>query len=205
MPTSQHFQISKIVNLIVHLAPASVLDIGPGFGKYGFLCREYLDCWTDRGQGYGKFSTRIDAIEVFEKYLTPVHRFIYNRVYIGNALDLLPTLETDYDLTLMIDVLEHFEKDEGKRLLMSALAKTKSLLVSVPRDLGSQGALFGNEHEAHRAEWTAQDLLSLAPGYQIRDNVSQIVFMGAQQQVNSLKWIMDPPFLVRMKRAIQGI
>lgn len=41
MPTSRPHQINKILELIILTAPESLLDIGPGFGKYGFLARGY--------------------------------------------------------------------------------------------------------------------------------------------------------------------
>ena len=46
------------MDIIIALKPFSVLDIGSGFGKYGVLCREYLELWDGR-QEY-KFLRRID-------------------------------------------------------------------------------------------------------------------------------------------------
>ena len=48
MPTSFHHHISKMVDWVVRLQPRSILDIGVGFGKWGFLCREYLDIFQGR-------------------------------------------------------------------------------------------------------------------------------------------------------------
>jgi hypothetical protein len=58
------------MDLIVNINPNSVLDIGTGFGKYGLLCREYLELWDGR-QNYDKFLRRIDGVEAFESYITP--------------------------------------------------------------------------------------------------------------------------------------
>jgi hypothetical protein len=68
------------MDVIYNLNPGSVLDIGSGFGKYGLLCREYLELWDGR-QKYQEFLRRIDGVEVFGKYITPVHRFVYNNIY----------------------------------------------------------------------------------------------------------------------------
>lgn len=43
LPSSQYYHISKILELIIAIDPSSVLDVGTGFGKYGVLCREYLE------------------------------------------------------------------------------------------------------------------------------------------------------------------
>ena len=54
MPSSQHYHISKIMDLIININPMSILDIGTGFGKYGVLCREYLELWDGR-HNYSQF------------------------------------------------------------------------------------------------------------------------------------------------------
>ena len=71
MPSSQYRQISKIMDLVITLKPNSILDIGAGFGKYGLLCREYLELWDGR-QIYSQFLRRIDAVEVFKNYVNPL-------------------------------------------------------------------------------------------------------------------------------------
>ncbi|HII30270.1 TPA: glycosyltransferase family 1 protein, partial [Candidatus Woesearchaeota archaeon] len=86
MPSSSHYQISKIMNLVVKLNPSSILDVGVGFGKYGVLCREYLELGDGREE-YDKFLRRIDGIEAFKNYITPLHRFIYDHIYIGDGVN----------------------------------------------------------------------------------------------------------------------
>ncbi|MBA7677027.1 hypothetical protein ES703_85275 [subsurface metagenome] len=39
MPTSYYSQLNEIMELIVLTDPKSILDVGVGFGKYGFLSR----------------------------------------------------------------------------------------------------------------------------------------------------------------------
>src|SRR5258705_3003535 len=41
MPTSEHWQIPRVVDVLVRERPQSVLDVGAGYGKYGLLAREY--------------------------------------------------------------------------------------------------------------------------------------------------------------------
>ena len=64
MPSSQHYHVSKILDLIVSINPKSVLNMRAGFGKYGFLCGEYLELWDGR-ESYSKFMRRIDEDEKF--------------------------------------------------------------------------------------------------------------------------------------------
>lgn len=139
----------------------SVLDVGAGFGKYGVLCREYLELWDGRYK-YHEFQRRIDAVEVFADYITPLHKFIYNNVYTEDILTLIPKLDIKYyDMVLLIDVLEHFEHSIGQTLLDRLLTidrKAKGVLVSTPKNPLPQNAKFGNEYEIHRSKWTEQEL-----------------------------------------------
>lgn len=152
MPSSQYYQINEIMDLIVRLNPHKMLDIGPGFGKYGFLCREYLELWDGRNV-YGNWLRRIDCIEAFDKYLTPVHHNIYSSVYTGNALDILPGIQEHYDLVLMVDVFEHFSFEDGRRLMRSCLEKADHVLIATPKSVNTQEEVFDNEFEQHRFEW----------------------------------------------------
>jgi SAM-dependent methyltransferase len=153
MPSSSSQQISPILDIIRAVQPHSVLDIGVGFGKFGFLCREYLELWDGRDQ-YHDWQRQIDGIEAFESYITPLHKQIYDDIHIGNALDILPRLTTYYDLILLIDVLEHFSSDEGMRLLAECSRRARGLIVSTPLVVSAQESAFGNPFETHRSQWT---------------------------------------------------
>ena len=72
MPTSQLNQLPQIIELILFTNPEKMLDVGVGFGKYGFLSREYLELWDDKRR-YSNWTNRynwtkrIDGIEVFKE------------------------------------------------------------------------------------------------------------------------------------------
>ncbi len=136
MASSHQHQLSDILELIIRTNPDTLLDVGIGFGKYGFLAREYLELWGTND--YRKWTKRIDGVEAFKEYLTPVHNYIYDNIYIGNALEILPELKSKYDLILLIDVLEHFEYEEGRELIQLCLQKGRNLIISTPKDIGSQ-------------------------------------------------------------------
>ena len=161
MPTSHPHQISTIMAKILELRPCSVLDIGVGFGKYGYLCREYLELWDGREQ-YHDWKCVIDGIEAFEFYITDIQKAIYNNIYIGDALDILPLkqplgVDGKYDLVLLIDVLEHFSRDDGELLLKKIEQTARAVLLSIPKQVSKQGAAFGNEYESHISSWSIKD------------------------------------------------
>ena len=118
--------------LIVYLKPTSVLDIGVGFGKYGVLCREYLELWDGRGN-YSEFLRRIHGVEAFKKNITPLHKFVYNRLYDDDIMNIIDKIDFRYDLELLIDVLEHFNIEQGNLLLSKILQIIKELLYLLPK------------------------------------------------------------------------
>jgi hypothetical protein len=186
MPSSQYYHISKIMDIIIHINPMSVLDIGTGFGKYGVLCREYLELWDGR-KNYSQFLRRIDGVEVFGDYITPLHKFVYNNIYINDIVQVLDKIESRYDLVLLIDVLEHFEKHQGEFLLHKILHNNDGVLISTPKKPSSQKDAFGNVYETHRSKWTKGDLSSLVPSLFINDRVSHIAYLGNDENVAKLK------------------
>jgi SAM-dependent methyltransferase len=181
MPSSQYYHISKIMEMIISLKPDSILDIGSGYGKFGVLCREYLELWDGR-QKY-EFKKRIDCVEVFKEYITPLHRYVYNNIYNKNILDLVPILDYKYDLILLIDVLEHFEKIEGSELLKTLLKNNNGVLISTPKKPSAQKDAFGNIHETHRSRWTNNDLLRLGECYFIDDSISLICYISKSKEL----------------------
>lgn len=170
MPTSDSIQISKIIGLIRKKNPSSILDIGPGFGKYGLLCREYLEIWNRKAYSKEKWKIRIDAIEVFKEYITPIHEYIYNNILIGNAKKLITEINLRYDLILLIDVLEHFNKKDGNKLIKDLRRISNSILLSIPKNIGTQGIMFNNKFEEHKGQWSKEELIISGAKFFLEDD-----------------------------------
>lgn len=174
------------MDLILLLKPMSVLDIGAGFGKYGFLCREYLELWDGR-QEYSDFRRRIDAVEAFPQYITPIHRFVYDNIYEDDILNVADKISFRYDLVLIIDVLEHFDKATGQSLLQQLLAKHKGVLVSTPKNPSKQLDAFGNEYERHKSRWDKNELRGFGNALFINDRVSHICYITCKEKIQRLE------------------
>ena len=162
MPVSHHRHIAPILNRIDLVWNTrkfnSILDIGVGFGKYGVLLRERYDVRFKRCVRED-WKIKIDGIEVYENYITPYHRYIYNEIIVGDILNLVDKLE-NYDIILMLEILEHLKKEDGAKILQ--LIKNKSiklLLTSFPRTFsGKEGYDWPNIHERHLCLWTKSEL-----------------------------------------------
>jgi SAM-dependent methyltransferase len=179
MPSSQPRQLNEIVELIMLTRPGTLLDVGIGYGKYGFLAREYLEYWDGRAT-FGERRHRIDGIEAFATYVTPLQRQIYDEIFIGEATTVLPRISRRYDLVLLIDVLEHLDRQEGDRLLDQCLTVGRNLIVSTPAKMEEQGALFENTHERHRHQWAKADFTRFTPKFFAANPYSIICYLGDQ-------------------------
>lgn len=95
----------------------------------------------------------VDGLEVYEPYITRLQKEIYRNIYIDNIL----TADVDkYDLYLLIDVIEHWEKDEVYSLLNRLLEKG-NVLISTPSKFIEQDTVNGNEWERHKTFWCDAD------------------------------------------------
>jgi hypothetical protein len=168
MPTSQKDQIPQIISVVQQVRPASVLDLGLGFGKYGFLLREYLDVATSIGLlpppkttdgTNGAPKVFIDGVEGCSRYVGGLQHEVYNRIIEMNVLDACKTLSSgSYDCCLLIDVLEHLTSAEGWELLGQIRRISRSAVVSTPKRFYAQGDVCGNPLERHISVWTRRQL-----------------------------------------------
>jgi len=84
-----------------------------------------------------------------------------------------------YDLVLLIDVIEHFERDEGESLVREALRVGKAALISTPKRFFPQTDVFGNPYEIHRSFWTVSDLKRFGNTYVPRARLYTICVISA--------------------------
>ena len=184
MPFSQSSQISTIISYIEQLNPISILDVGTGMGQYGFLARNNLenvnlflvDGVHASQRPKSDWQVRIDGIEAFPTYLTPVHTYAYNKIIMGDALDLLPDIDDNtYDFVLAVDILEHFTKTDGLKFLdeLRRVAK-QAVLVSTPKEFHRQ-EIEANPYENHRSHWTSEELKYAGYGEILANQESWVV------------------------------
>lgn len=149
------------------LQPTTLLDVGAGMGQYGFLFRTSLEnvglfdingpnaTWRAKEN----WRVRIDGIEGYAGYITGVHDFAYNAVTIGDALECLSKISDGaYEFVIAIDILEHFWKEDGLRLLSELRrVSSRAALVSTPKIFHAQ-EYEANPFETHRSVWSREDL-----------------------------------------------
>lgn len=131
MPDSLHDFDGQIKDWVFKNYPpnSSILDVGPGLGKFSRLLRcryQMLDC-----------------VEIFRPYITKYRlNTLYYNVFNCSIVDFKYIEE--YDLVIIGDVLEHLSIEDAKKVL----ARCKTAIVQVPY-LYEQGILEDNPAEIH--------------------------------------------------------
>lgn len=159
MPTSGPIPLTYMCKILLKSKPKTVLDIGIGHGKWGFLVREYVDLWQNNPD-YNARPTIVDGIEVFGPYITELQNNIYDTVYIGNAYELLRTRKIPgfYDMIICCDMLEHLERNEAMEFLNLLPSYAKESYVILPVNVRDQAPEYGNVYEIHKSRWLLGEL-----------------------------------------------
>lgn len=158
MPIGSYALTYNIAHEIWKRKPATVLDLGIGFGMQGALIRQYVD------QGIKPFNTILHGVEGFDGYRNPVWD-LYDAISIEPIQEYVTRAQLsgddwNFDMIFMTDVIEHFEKEEGYQVakgLMKLLNPGGTVLIGTPGIFQEQDAAYGNEYERHRSVWGLND------------------------------------------------
>lgn len=172
MPSSAFTYIPEVLKYIyLEVDPKTILDVGVGFGKWGFLCREYLDVEKRRNIQKKDWKVKIHAIEGYREYIGPVHHYIYDIIFLDKAEKVMGYLANTekrdqripdcYDLILVMDMIEHLEKEDAIQFLKDCFSVGKNVIISTPLGFRKQDGISGNVLEIHRSGWTPSDLVKL--------------------------------------------
>lgn len=146
--TSTLYSTEWIVEHLRALQPSSILDVGCGWGRWGFLAREFLEIWEHR---FRDWRVRIDAVDIHPGTWTPVHTFVYDRIIEADIRELTPD---PYDVAICCDVIEHMDRDDGTRVLNTLREACGHVLVGIPLGAGwLRPGHDDNPFEAHLTEW----------------------------------------------------
>ena len=134
--------------IIKKIDPMVILDLGCGSGAYGQVLK------TENPE------LEIIGVDGCFKYLTSVFclKSYSARIHMDIVDFLNSSIEVKQDLTLCMDVIEHFEKDEAWGLLENL---PTPLIISTPLYDYPQGTVEGNPLEEHKCFFTEDELISL--------------------------------------------
>jgi hypothetical protein len=157
--------------------PRTVLDIGPGAGKYGRIVRERAP------------TAALAAREIDDSY---VRKFalgeIYDYVLVGDAIKVINDPSFRSDMVIMGDVIEHMRKSIATDLLNFLVYRTSYIVILTP-DKMPQDDWEGHAAEAHISTWSEHDFAGWKTHHQFKDRIHLFVVEGYQPHV-------PPPVLV---------
>ncbi len=152
--------IVPILSIIKEINPKTILDVGSGFGKYSLLTREaLLSQRAERGEIIPVDDIVIDCIEP-SKYFQDLkfHNYLYENHYHVGLENFVPS--KNYDLVLMIDVVEHKEKEEMKNHIARLKNSCSKILISTPKQvIFYKEEYYGDHCQHHISQWTKEDFV----------------------------------------------
>lgn len=155
MPTSSSYLLTPVVSFTSWLNPQSVLDVGCGYGQWGMLLRQHIDCPWEIHAGIPRWNRRIEGIEAWEPYRNPLWDFAYDKVVVEEAISFLSAVNSDtYELALCVEVLEHMEAQTGRELLDHLRRVSRHVLITTPDRPLLQSEVCGNPYETHHSWWS---------------------------------------------------
>ena len=131
-----------------------ILDVGCGFGDWGFLIRT-----RKSGVLY------LIGVDIWRPYLKKLCSLKVYDELIQVKLPRIPLKEKSVDISLACEILEHLPKRDGYELLRELERVTREMIVaSVPLNL-PQDEIHGNPFQKHISEWLPKDFARY--GYEI--------------------------------------
>jgi SAM-dependent methyltransferase len=141
----------------------------PSVTKY--IQKELAGCQTVLDLGCGKgFDSPLEGlplsytlgVDIFEPYLEKCQQMKIHSDYIRADIREIEFKDSSFDAVLMLEVLEHFTKEEGRRLLdkSSSWAK-KKVIITTPNGYIWLDMLDGNPFQKHISGWSMEELRGL--------------------------------------------
>ncbi len=125
----------------------TILDVGCGTGTPMEIIKD--------GNSY----IHATGVDIYQPYLKEAEQKKIYDALIESEVTNLPFNNKEFDVVICFHVIEHLEKEEGKRLLeqFEKIAK-KRVIVAMPVGEFPQDEYDGNKYQEHRSAWYPQDL-----------------------------------------------
>lgn len=139
--------------------------------EVNYIKKELAGCETVLDLGCGKGSnspleglsfTRTLGVDIFEPYLEECRQKKLHSEYIQADIREIEFEDNSFDTVMMLEVLEHFTKDEGIRLLSKCLKwARKKVIISTPNGYLWQDGFDNNPFQEHISGWSVEDLRNM--------------------------------------------
>ena len=178
MPTSLPIFDPELELYFAHAAHDSVLDIGPGEGRFGTMLRRVQPAAK-------RIGVEVDAAYV-EQYRL---REIYDEVLVMDATRLMDDVRVTFGAVMIGDVIEHLRKSAATDLLNFLVYRSMVIFVKFPVQM-IQGDWAGHVSEAHVSVWSELDFASFDHIFVERDPMQMAVVRGYRN--HAIEWVPEP-------------
>lgn len=149
--------IEPILNVVIGTGATKILDVGCGQGKYGLLIREAVASVRAEGGDMcpDLSDVKIDAVENAEYfYKQGIIQHIYDDLYRFDVTrNFVKDLYNDQELILLIDVIEHWTKEQFYDFMYGITSK---VLISTPKHTTMFKEWYYGTHP-HITQWAESD------------------------------------------------
>jgi hypothetical protein len=156
-----------IMELAVNVpSPKRVIDCAAGYGKWGFLFTRNFR--MDQ-------RPELISVDIWPAYVCDL-RNVADHVLVASSAA-LPFRDNSFDLGFLCEVIEHLDQLEGELSIREMQRTCRKCIVSTPRKMLPQDGYDGNPLQAHKNQWSVEDLTGLGldifydPGYLIATNI----------------------------------
>lgn len=167
MPYSSFVFDQDIENILRHVVPQKVLDLGAGAGKYGLMIKN-IDP-----------AIETIAIESEEDYIYEFNlASIYHTVLHMSVIDLIRPdyYDAHFDVVIVGDILEHLRKSDGINLINFLIYHCRWLIVEFPHRY-LQSSVDGHDSEAHISIWAESDFVGFEGTKMYSRDTQRLIFL----------------------------
>jgi len=174
MPMSIWANTDEAIRHIRLMKPKTVLDIGVGFGKWGYLIRGSVETEQGNRAPYD-WQITIEGVEACNEYLNfwpDILCMLYNNIWNEDVMDFE---FGDYDMIIAGDVLEHLKRVDAINTMRAILAHCRSFIFVIPTGEGWSNSNAAHvkqfPFEEHKSEWEPKTIVNLAKHFGFKTQV----------------------------------
>jgi hypothetical protein len=191
MPFSAGLFDATVKRMLLACRPDTVLDIGPGAGKYGKMLREVE---AELGKHITATCVEIDKPRVIDAFSLEA---LYDHVINDDAINIIRRFPAiTGDLVIMGDFIEHLTKSAGRDLIEFLQYRFRHIFLVIPIDWISYD-WHGHAQESHVSIWLPHDFQSLYGAYWIERPHVESGTRFLLCCVNGIKVKVEDHFVVR--------
>jgi len=182
--------MSSALELIPQVLPLAegntILDVGCGRGKWGYLLR--IQWWCTKNGRPDTEPRYLIGADIFLPFLKTVRNHkVYDDVILCHAA-YLPIKRKSFDSVLAAEIIEHIEKPLGSLLIDEAESVARRIvIITAPHFVRRRGGHFCpegfNQYEQHVSSWSIQEFRSR--GYRVY-GVGFLILSILSTQLNAL-------------------